>query len=374
MADSKKETETLKKEGYDDAIIPSMLYTSEEIDKMKREIDEIWLSIDPNEENYIQKVNIVSIQCSNMFSYLVKNRTDPEPNPNRRIVRDYKLGINYKSYVDTKNAIALEYSGYLRKDTFEVYFLVSIETLFISQIVEGFFEHKIWFLGFSSRFLKFDGNVWNSPYKFLSHDVVHAQFSFSYTFYEQNQDDRNCYNSVYNSNRNTNAGYNLVRDFYKYCKMKYKKGSKEITALQMAIFMGMHEQGTDSDCKIWFGNSSEKDFKNNIKHEMKIHYERFFNKNDLFGSIPKRIRDSANTAEDKPSKEKIITDYLENEVVENYVNTYTEWQKDLLDRDGGRKTRRRRRRRHRTNKRRRFIAKDRGKTSAYSRPSDSPQN
>jgi hypothetical protein len=357
MADGEKETVTLKIEGYNDDVIPSMLYTSDEIDAMKREIDEIWLSIDPKEDNYIQKVNIVSVQCANMFNYHVKNKLDPDRENWRKKVIDINLGKKYKNYADTKNAVLLqgiygseEYSGYLNKDDFGVYFLISIEPLFVSHMLDGFFEHKIWFVGFSSRFLKTDGDTWISPFRFIKHDIGHAHNSFSYTFKKNHDYRHNCYDSIYNSNSSTKKGYELVSDFYKYCKQKYQKGSKEGIALQIAIFIAMHEFGLQDDCEIWFGNSSEKDFIDKIKSEMNYKVHRFFNKNDLFGSLPKRIRNTANTATDKPTKEKIITDYLYNEVVENYVKTYTEWQQSLTV--GGRKTRKGRRRRNRTNNRR----------------------
>jgi tetrahydromethanopterin S-methyltransferase subunit G len=325
MADSVKETETLKNEGYSDDKIPSMIYTPEDIAVMKGEIEEIWNSIDPEEDNYIQKVNIVSVQCENVFTYHVKNKIDPD----NREANNKKLDdIDYKNYNITKNALSVvpAYSGYLIKDDFGICFLISIEPLFVSHILDAFFEHNIWFLGFSTRFLKIDGNRWNSPYAFTTHDIGHAQNSFAY-IYRSDTTLPTCYQSIYSSNNNTKQGYELIRDFYNYCKEKNKKGSKELIALQIAIFFAIHEFGFYSDCREWFGDSSDANFKEDLTNKLISDDYRFFNKNDLFGILPKkRVRDPAST--DPSKKEELVTNYLKNEVIENFVNTYTSWQKE----------------------------------------------
>jgi hypothetical protein len=328
IADSEKETIRLKEEGYSDDKIPSMLYTPEDIAVMKGEIEEIWNSIDPAEDNYIQKVNIVSVQCSNMFTHHVKNKLNP-----RGQEFDIELIINYKNYNDTKKEVSkdTEYSGYLINNGVSVFYLISVEPLFVSHILDGFLEHNIWFLGFETRFLNIDGNNWQSPFSFTSHDLGHANGSLSM-----------CYRRIYGSNDNTEKGYESVSNFYKYCKEKYKKGSKELSALQLAIFYVIHE--IPHNCNIWFGNSSWGGFEKSIL----IKPYMFLDENALFGILPKRIRQS--TEADPSKKEELVTNYLKNEVIENFVNTYTSWKRERgitptpeqPTTVGGRKTKRRR--------------------------------
>jgi hypothetical protein len=120
--------------------IENMLYTPSEIDLMNKDLDDIFDSIDPNETNYIQKVNLVSIQCSLLFTKYAKNKTHPSMDYEgvAKIPEAIENG-SYKNYSELKKDIkknmrnisnftqhALQQIEGYNNQPFDTYYLVNI--------------------------------------------------------------------------------------------------------------------------------------------------------------------------------------------------------------------------------------------------------
>jgi hypothetical protein len=323
MADRDKERAKLKEEGYIDAIIESMLYTEEEIQKMKDEIDEIWKSMDLIEDNSL-KVNIVSIQLLTMFSFNLKTTIKP-PDGKKNVALDLASGFNYTDFYTTRN--------YFKKSTNEFaclsghndkglpfYFLISIYNLTVSNILDSLFEHNLWLLGFSSRFLYIDG-LWGSPWYYAIHDTEHWDISIA--CHEP------CYKFVHGANNDINEGFKIICNFYKYCKNEHGNTALGYS-LKVAIFLAIHEFGTASDGKIWFSDPTDqiKFKKGIIVNYINEMIDRFTNKNDLFELLPRRIREQVDAVEREEEKRKeIVMRYFHDEVVQSFVIEYAKFLK-----------------------------------------------
>ena len=327
MADSDKEREKLKDEGYSDTIIPSMLYTPEKIKKMKDEIDKIWESMELIEDNYTQKVNIVSIQLLSMFTFNLNTSKIPDKDKNALLYlrsleyTDYNVTRDtFNKYPDTLKCL----SGYNDKGL-PIYFLICIYNLTVSNILDSLFEHNLWFLGFSSRFLYIDGD-WGSPWYYSIHDTEHWEISVA--------EHEPCYKFVHGANNDINKGFEIIREFYRHCK---QYGNNALGySLKVAIFLAIHEFGQGSDCKIWFSDPTNPTFKDGIiDNYINKKIDRFTNKNDLFELLPRRIKDEVNSGETEEKRQEIVMRYFYDEVVESFVKEYAKF---MHERKGGRKT------------------------------------
>jgi hypothetical protein len=347
LSDNGKETERLKEEGYSEDKIPSMLFSTEEIHQITEDIVKIWDSIDPEETDHILKVNLVSIQCSYLFTKYAKNREAPGKfnrigEGNMAPIQD-NFYTDYKAFKNNLELMGLHefVVGYTNNPTeLEIYYLINmLPFISLTDMIEAWQLKSIWIVGFSTRFQYTDGNNWNNPIDFLTHDYLHARNSFY------------CYNTVFGGNSrkmttdNRIRTFNLIKDFYDYVTNKYDNDKPKLYSIKLLIFTAYHEPG--NMCISYFTNASNQDqFKLSLwGAQQHTFISRFSDENDLFLSLPPRIRDKAMNAETNIIDKEVIKAYFLEECIPNYTTELHEFQREKNLFSGGRRTRRQRRRR-----------------------------
>ena len=371
LDDKDNETIRLKEEGFKDEQIQSMLFTNEEIESIKQDLNEIWTSIDPNETDYILKVNLVSIQCSCLFSVYAKNVKYEEVNFKDIFSEiDYKNYNVLKNYFNTKTIFVkqtkylryLSYTranvaGYSNENGFETYYLINmLPYISTTEMMDAWFEKNIWMIGFSTRY-QYADNDYYSPIGFLNHDYQHAYFS------------KKCYDVPFGGNRpepheekeypyydKRSENYKLISEFYGYVKNKYNADKPKLYSIKLIIFMGFHELG--DKCEYYFTNASNTNSAiNTLSTKLDISnrtdmVSRFFDENDLYLSLPSRIRKEIE--KDSEKKGEIIVNYINGYCLTNFINALEEFQKSKglikegkgLIKEGGKKTKKRKTRRN----------------------------
>ena len=361
LADKEKETARLIEEGSAEnkSQAEKMLYTPDEIDSMNKDLEDIFnSSIDPTETNHIQKVNLVSVQCSLLFTKYAKNKTHPLlsdnvgvfasiPNiPNIPIPNAIKNG-SYKNYIELKKDIinnmgnttnfslhALQHIEGHSNQPFDTYYLVNIlPYISITEMMDAWFTKGIWMIGFSTRYQFTDGSKsWFSPIAFLFHDTLHVVGAFD------------CYGSgigigskpkkINDKKGRIAANHNFIKNFYEYVKDKYKDKKDVLYSIKIIIFIAIHEQ--DIDCKKYFSNVSDKltVFKESLWKLYEDYSRRIEDKNDLYLLLPARIR--------KENNSELVTSYIQ-ECIHNYSVALNDYQKEknMKFLSGGKKTKKR---------------------------------
>jgi hypothetical protein len=345
LSDNEKEYKRLKEEGYSDEKIPSMLFTPSDIKKMNEDVVKIWESIDPEETDHILKVNLVSMQYAYMFNDYTKNIESPgkttattsnlEAGLSKRIYTNYKL--------IKKSPVLNEYvTGYTSKlGQLEIYYLInSLPYTTITDMIEAWFIRNIWIVGFSTRNKYVDGDNWQTPIFFLTHDYGHANFTFE------------CYSAIFGepgrdrSNENMIKTYNLIREFYEYIKEKYNSDKPTLYSIKLLLFVSFHELG--DNCLNYFSNASNQDrFKMSLWWAQQNTFStRFSNENDLFLSLPGRIQAKAKDSKTNIIDKEEIKKYFSEECIPNYTKALHDFQKTKGMITGGRKTRKRKMKRN----------------------------
>ena len=363
LADKEKETARLIEEGSveNESQAENMLYTPDDIVSMNKDLEDIFnSSIKSEETNYIQKVNLVSIQCSLLFTKYAKNKTHPSFSDNVGVFASIPEAIkngSYKNYSNLKTNIkknmgnisnfslhALEHiEGYkhikgYNNQPFDTYYLVNIlPYISITEMMDAWFTKGIWMIGFSTRYQFTDGSTsWFSPIAFLFHDTLHAVGAFD------------CYGSgigigskpkkINDKKGRIAANHNFIKNFYEYVKDKYKdkKDVSLLYSIKFIIFIAIHEQ--DRDCNKYFSNVSDKltVFKESLWKLYEQNYSRRIkDKNDLYLLLPARIRNEENS-------EEVVTSYIQ-ECIHNYSVALNDYQKEknMKFLSGGKKTKKR---------------------------------
>jgi len=353
FSDNEKESAVLKDQGYSDEKIPSMLFTPEEIDAMNQDVAKIWETIDPEETDHIFKVNLVSLQCSFLFTKHAKNRKEPG------VTKNYYHGIlppirdnfytEYKTLRDNLETVVNKefITGYTAKQNqLEIYYLINVlPYISITDMIEAWFMKGIWIVGFSTRFQYTDGNNWISPFNFLTHDYGHADN----TFY--------CYDIVFGEMRrertteNRIRTYNLIREFYEYIKTKYDSDKPKLYSIKLLFFTSFHEIG--HSCLSYFSNASDKErFKLSLwltqQHTLT---SRFSDENDLFLSLPTRIQGKAKDSSTNIINKEEIKKYFLEECIPNFTTALYDFQKIKGIITGGKKTKKRKIKRNKKKRR-----------------------
>jgi hypothetical protein len=359
LSNNEKESERLKEEGYTIEKIPTMLFTPPEIEVMREDIRKIWASIDPDETDHILKVNLVSIQCSFLFTKYSKNRDAPGKfNKRYDEIPEPPEGGDYTDYNFFKQNLKglTEYVyGYTNKDgQLETYYLINmLPYISITDMLETWLYEGIWLVGFSTRFQYTDGNNWNSPINFLYHDYEHADNTFF------------CYDVVFGGmsrdkkKENKIRTYTLIKEFYNYCKTTYDVDKVKLYSIKLLLFTAFHEIG--HQCLSYFSNASDiEQLKRSLWGGQQVTFAtRFSDKNDLFLSLPTRIKNAAKDPETNTIDREIIKKYFLEEAIPNYAIAINEFQRTKGMLSGGRKTKRYIKRNKKTSKKRRRISKAR---------------
>lgn len=325
LSDTEKETARLKEEGFSVEQIKTMLFTPEEIELIRQDLNEIWDSIDPEETDHILKVNLVSIQSSCLFSVYAKN-VEREADLYKKMFNESNK-FNYKNYKVIKHHFDLKskvnqqnvsqqiqlylsrtriiVAGYENVKGFETYYLINmLPYISTTEMMNAWFEKNIWIIGFSTRYQYADGEYY-SPLGFIQHDFEHSRlgkncYNIPFGGERKYTDDEDTYEKEYVGNDNDRSkNYNLIREFYTHVKTKYDTKydtDKQILySIKLIIFMGFHETG--QKCGYYFTNASNttsaiEDLSNalEISNDTDIS-SRFIHENDLYLSLPKRIRE-----------------------------------------------------------------------------------
>jgi hypothetical protein len=359
LADKEKETARLIEEGSveNESQAENMLYTPDDIVSMNKDLEDIFnSSIKSEETNYIQKVNLVSIQCSLLFTKYAKNKTHPSFSDNQGVasIPEAIKNGSYKNYSNLKTNIkknmgntsnfslhALEHiEGYkhiegYNNQPFDTYYLVNIlPYISITEMMDAWFTKGIWMIGFSTRYQFTDGSrSWYSPITFLFHDTLHVVNVFE------------CYGSeigIGDKLKKMNAKitkalaakHNFIKNFYEYVKDKYNDKKEVLYSIKIIIFTAFHED--TNDCNTYFGNADNvSEFeKSLLKLFKRYNYSRFEDKNDLYLLLPARIRKEENS--------EVVDSYIQ-ECIRNYSVALNDYQKEqgMKFLSGGKKTKKR---------------------------------
>jgi len=309
-----KETEILLKLGYLHYRIPNMLFTLNEINIIKNEIENIWTSYQNIEDtNYIGKVNIISLFFLLTLSKYSKNKYPPFGKKNCPEIPD-----NYEDYYHLKDDINYRFRNEIVIGSITepfAYFLPCIFDLTHKDLLYYWFEYKIWFLGIKIHYSYVDSvNNWGSPKFFYSHDAAHSISSFRH------------YNCIYGSENDKNKAYKILSSYYKYCKIKYENiNDSLLNILLFCIFIGTHE----GSVYLYFGNTTNKNkFKYDILNNIDKTIKRLCDDYDLFNLLPKYIKNKVHNKEHE-YKYEIVKQHLF-ECITIHTDELYDWQSKFL--------------------------------------------
>ena len=375
LENSEKRASFLKEQGFKDEQIQSMLYNPEEIQKMREEIEQIWA--DPNaqaETNYILKINAMSLLCLAVFSKYSKTNDSPEIEGADRLILPaitQPWGYTYDKIVPE---IKLQMRGFedswlgnSNKETHNQIFLVNtLPYLSISELLEWPLEKNLWFLGFLPTCNYFDGDkngntFWGNPFQFAVHDANHFR-NVLYSVFNNGTSPFGIPIDEYDYEIAVNAktqAFEKVKQFYEYCNDKYKTDSTKLYSIKLFLFYIFHEDTTLS--KLLFEKIDNPETTKEAVKMAEDFYEdnsldgaveRFYNPNDLFGSLPARIQKIRNSEcseqynKTDAEKKAIVKDYIVNECLSNFVDAMYDFQKQEGITSGGRRRRTRKMRKN----------------------------
>jgi hypothetical protein len=274
LKDDEKELARLKTEYPDEPgrNFTDMLLNETQKTEMNNLFNKLWddLDNDKEETDYILKFNIACWVCEGIFieystnkdvpKVVAEKRGAPQPYRNPNIILNYSDG---KKLEDVFYKISIKPV---------IYFIIFVlPFLGITCMFDAWLEHDIWFLGFSTRYGTYDGGFrWGNPYVFTGHDVTH---------FISVEDDYNK-NSIVRQK---------VKDFYSYCKKNYS--GVGLYQIKLILFWLFHEV-------YYFDFLSKENYDNKLinneffdesgaKYDLK---KRFTDKNDLYLSLPPKIR------------------------------------------------------------------------------------
>lgn len=368
LGDADKETAFLKNQGFTDEEIEqqSMLFSPEEIENMKKEARDIWSKAGAD-ENYILNLNIISLLCLGLFSKHSKSNAPPLKETGVKV--QVAITKPWGNYAETSRAISRNYyvedewKGIENNGNFKQIFIVNIfPYLSITDLLSSSFEKNTWFLGFSTHCNYYDGNysgstVWGNPFRFAIHDADHFMNMKSNMFKNGSSPfGIEIPNDPYDQGFVTakQNAFDKLKEFYRYCNETYKKDAQKLYSIKLLLFCVVHEDTKLAQVSFDVRETPEKT-KTNIK-TYKSSYDdndgiimdgmlqRFYNKYDLWGSLPKRIKDK--------NSDDAIKEYITTECISNFVDALYEF-KNL--KTGGR------RRTKKSNKKRRKSRKMRNR-------------
>jgi hypothetical protein len=270
------------------------LKTANLIDEIKKgqmisDLTYIFSKTDMTDENFIGRLNIVSLQCVILFT---ENCIGP-------LAKKFEVGLNnsfqyynvlksgdWKNYQVMKSTLTKKNSGsffqlysYSKEKPYTtstpsnrlIFLITIIDYLSVDEIITSFLDNVV-ICGISSNFIYADGR-YLTPFEFVEHDITHGG-NYYYTCFE----------------RSGLSKSDLV-SFYQFCKNTISDKSK-LYSIKFMVFLLIHE----SFCDFFPTEHSPIKLKANvlssILHTAILRMDRYLNNNDLGLSIPKDYRDS----------------------------------------------------------------------------------
>lgn len=321
-----KERKRLEEDGYtEEEIIPMLqrLISNEHIEQGMTNIDAMKKDLDMIKTSSVAALNentdlliylfVISCQCVGLFDKFAVNRIAPRA---ITVTKSKETEINFVGdYRDYDDALHMyQGDGFFKiiDDFFnniEIITIITPDFLGITSILEGFLEHKISFCGYAIRFQYVDGSgLWRAPVSFTKHDLGHTYALLDFCDFSEKGSE--------------------ILNFYNFCKNTMAKGSIELNSVKVMLFIIMHESYLPPFCA---GSSQSAINDLNIDEITRGNtIARFHDKNDLYMSLPQRIRKEYPGTEgrggiystDDPDP---ITKYIIEECMSNFNKKYQEW-------------------------------------------------
>jgi hypothetical protein len=375
LSDSNKEKERLKKQGYTDEEAQTMLYNDEDITGMKEDLNKIWSSILEDQVDEFMKINVISFQCVLLFMKYSKNReyphfinitpiaitTDSAKQIDdiiqdelivTNIFLDFNQILNWHSieyYCDhqivlddnDKDRLEREFleqdsrlpgrkeiknNSYGKSHIYRVLYNI-MPFLSITDILDIWLDYDVWVIGVSTRYKYVDGDNWFSPIGFIAHDLAHSSTL------------HNCYKSPFGGStgflgigklpeeKQKYETFQLLKEFYNYCKNVYNKSSDEdkfkLTCIKLILFLSFHEAQDGLKgrvCDSYYANASdEASFESNLLQSISTLYKRLSNPRDLFLSLPLKVRKDSKNETSSGVNDEIVKKFFKEECVPIYA-------------------------------------------------------
>lgn len=301
-------------------------------EKMISDLAYIFSTTDTADENFIGRLNIVSLQCVILFT---ENCIDPRAtkfedgqNESFRYYTTLKSG-DWKNYrVIKSNLIEKNSERFLALYSYSkgkpyttstphdqlIYLITIIDYLSIDEVISSFLDNFI-MCGISPSFIYADGR-YLTPFEFCMHDITHGRNYKGLCF-----------------TRSALSKSDLL-SFYQFCKNTISN-KNELYSVKFMVFLLIHESYCDFFPAKHLPIISKARVLSSITDTGFLHIGRFFEENDLGLSIPEKYRGS----------EEKIRQYLDLST-EVYLRELTNWSRERQPTtsisSGGKRTKRRR--------------------------------
>lgn len=311
-------------------------------ENMRADVAIIFDSIDATDNNFIGKVNLVSLQCVMMFSeYSIDHAKGAPADPDR----DYLIYVelrrcNWRNYSELVKALAKTRDESIKKlywvnrdynsksytpygineeKNVPIFIIVKLKFITLTEIIQTFLN-KVCYCGMTSAVTLTDGKEL-IPFQFTRHDVLHGEYFEMFCFKTQEID------------------LDDLRAFYIYSQENPVPSERYAVSLilfllmhetRCAYFPSKHDLGKGAK-KQWRTSHYTEEYVNEILFAaIGITKKRIINLGDLGMSIPKNSRDD-------PIK------YIQS-AISIYCNKLHEWIKSIKPAGGHRQTKTRRNR------------------------------
>ena len=254
--------------------------------KMISDLAYIFSTTDTADENFIGRLNIVSLQCTILFT---ENCIDPIFEDGLNNSFDYYNVLksdDWKKYEVMKNNLTKKESGsfsalYLDskrnpyttpRQTDELIYLITInDYLSIDEVISSFLDNFI-MCGMSPSFIYADGRLLN-PFEFCLHDITHGK-NYNVLCFER-----------------LSLSKPDLLSFYKFCKINISD-KKKLYSVKFMFFLLIHESLCDFFPTLESPQISKTTVLSSITTNSVLKFSRYLDENDLLLSIPKDYRDS----------------------------------------------------------------------------------
>jgi len=291
--------------------IDSLGLDAEKTNALKQDVAEIRDNIDNDDDNFIGRINIASLQIIILFTLNEIPIDQPfnETDVNK-IYPTYQalISMNWKDYKTVKRFITYDTNRLtnLYPKTGELTNLITIlDYLTLNEIVSNFLEN-VNICGIASKSVWADGRYLN-PILFLDHDLTHGK-NYIGICYSQNGHDRD----------------NLL-SFYNFCKGTITD-KKQLYSITFMMFLLIHEGWCD-----FFDKGMTKLSRNSFLDTPLLNITRFLDNYDLGLSIPKEFRKQDEEHKDDPrwNAQLPIIEYFDNVAIPNYLKAIGSWATSL---------------------------------------------
>jgi len=269
-------------------------------EKMKSDLEYIFSKIDHSDNNYIGRLNIVSLQIVILFTenchppgtvFKVNFNNEYEEYQNLKegdwksyvVMRDNLMKDKYSKFIkmgssDINNTFKVLYSYPIGNPYTTsvppdnlIYLITILDYLSIDEINTSFLNKTI-ICGIVNNYVYADGR-YLTPFEFLQHDITHGE---SY--------EGLCYERIDNSRKD-------FISFYNFCKGNIDD-KKRLYSIKFMFFLLIHESWCDFFPTRYNPNITKQDVLSSVLDNQFLHMDRFLNTNDLELSLPKDYRGS----------------------------------------------------------------------------------